>query len=409
MGGPLPGLCALAAAYMLSQFFRTALAVVAPEIAADLGLDPARLGFLSSTWFVAFAAAQIPIGVMLDHVGPRRTCGIVFAAAALGCVVFATAGSLAWAACGQALIGVGCAPVFMSTLVVLARWYPPARFATLSSIVLATGSLGTVLGATPLALAAHWLGWRGAILGMGGLVAVASLLVLLLVRDRPAGMAAPPRETLAGALRGVAEVMRNRSLLLILPISFTGYAVLVTVRGLWAGPYLAEVFGMDAVARGNVLLLMSLGIVGGTLVYGMLERRLDRRRLLVLCGCCAVITCLALLALVGSRSALLASILLVGIGTCGATYAIVMAQARRFLADKEVGRGFTLLNCACFAGAALLQAITGLVLSAAHDAGITGPGAFSILFAFIAGWLGIAAAIHTRSRDLRLSRAVAGR
>ena len=74
----LPTLAVLAAAYVLSQFFRTALAVVAPEIAADLGLDPARLGMLSSAWFWAFAAAQIPIGVALDRWGPRRTVSLLF-------------------------------------------------------------------------------------------------------------------------------------------------------------------------------------------------------------------------------------------------------------------------------------------------------------------------------------------
>ena len=73
--GPLAGLAALTSAYVLSQFFRTALGVVAPEIASDLGLEPARLGVLSAAWFLAFAAAQIPVGVALDRLGPRRTVG----------------------------------------------------------------------------------------------------------------------------------------------------------------------------------------------------------------------------------------------------------------------------------------------------------------------------------------------
>lgn len=63
-------MAALSVAYVLSQFFRTALAVVAPELAADLALDPTRLGVLSSAWFLAFAAAQLPIGVALDRWGP---------------------------------------------------------------------------------------------------------------------------------------------------------------------------------------------------------------------------------------------------------------------------------------------------------------------------------------------------
>ena len=103
----LPGLAALSVAYVLSQFFRTALAVVAPELAADLALDPTSLGVLSSAWFWAFAAAQLPIGVALDRWGPRRTVSILFLVAGLGCGVFAMAGSLGAAALGQILIGIG--------------------------------------------------------------------------------------------------------------------------------------------------------------------------------------------------------------------------------------------------------------------------------------------------------------
>ena len=236
----LPTLAVLAAAYVLSQFFRTALAVVAPEIAADLGLDPARLGMLSSAWFWAFAAAQIPIGVALDRWGPRRTVAVLFGAAGLGCLVFAGADSLGAAVVGQVLIGIGCAPVFMGVLVVLSRFYPAQLFAQFSSILLAVGTVGTLAGTTPLAMVAAEIGWRGAFLAMAALVALVALLVALVVRDRPPG-AAPPlaTESLAAALRGVLHVLANRRILAILPMCFTGYAVLITVRGLWAGPYLA--------------------------------------------------------------------------------------------------------------------------------------------------------------------------
>ena len=107
----LPTLAVLTGAYLLSQFFRTALAVVAPEIARDLALDPARLGVLSSAWFWAFATAQIPIGVALDRWGPRLTVSVLFGVAGLGCVAFARADGLASAAFGQVLIGIGCGPV----------------------------------------------------------------------------------------------------------------------------------------------------------------------------------------------------------------------------------------------------------------------------------------------------------
>jgi predicted MFS family arabinose efflux permease len=396
---PVPGLVALTAAYVLSQFFRTALAVVAPEVAADLGLDPGRLGALSAAWFLAFAAAQLPVGVALDRHGPRLTVGVLMTAAALGSVLLAAADGLGTAVLGQVLIGVGCAPVFMGTLVVLARWYPPERFAALTSVALAAGSAGTIAGTTPLALLAQALGWRGAYLVFAALVLAAALATLLLVRDAPPGAAA---ERPRGDRRsGLMSVLANRSLWAVLPLCFAGYAALVTVRGLWGGPYLAAAFGLAPVPRGNVLLLMSLGMIAGTLLYARVERRLDRRREPVIAGTAA--TVLALAALAAFPVALLqAAALLVLIGACGMTYALLMAQGRRFMADAEIGRGLTLLNGACFLGAAVLQGLSGLVVDGALALGAGEAGAYRWLFAFLAAYLAAALVLYLPSRDRRL-------
>jgi predicted MFS family arabinose efflux permease len=400
----LPTLIVLTLAYVLSQFFRTALAVVAPEVAKDLGLDAAALGLLSSAWFWAFAAAQIPIGVALDRFGPRRTVSTVFAAAGLGCLALALAPGLGSAVLGQVLIGIGCAPVFMGTLVVLTRFYDERRFAFLAATLLAIGSGGTLIGATPLAFAAETLGWRGAFLGMGGIVAATAVLVALLVRDGPAGAPAPrAEETLAQALRGVLAVARNRQLWAILPMSFTGYAVLVTVRGLWAGPWLAERFGLDPVARGNALLAVSVAMMLGTFTYGAVERRLDRRREPVIAGTLVAVFVLLLLALAPIGSVALATGLLAVFGFTGMTYALLMAQGRRFLGEAEVGRGLTFLNGACFSGAALIQASSGVVVELARGSGAGPAGAYAALFLFLAAALLLALLAYRRSSDRRLT------
>lgn len=398
----LPTLTVLTVAYMLSQYFRTAIAVVAPEMARDLDLSPAELGLLSSAWFWAFAAAQVPVGVALDRYGPRRVAGSVLASAALGCLLLASAGGVGMAVLAQALIGIGCAPVFMATLMVLARFYPPERFALLSSSILAIGNAGTLLGTTPLALAAKQIGWRGTFLVMGGTVALIAVLVATVTRDGPD----PHRKAhhaaeLAATMRGVAAVLRNRALWPLLPMCFAGYAVLVTVRGLWAGPFLAERFGLEPVARGHVLLLMSCATILGTLAYGAIEQRLDRRREPVLVGSCGAAVALLALAYVPAGSLGLAATLLALVGALGATYPLIMAQGRKFLADHELGRGFTFLNGITFLGAAFLQAVSGLAVAEAEARAELLGDHYALLFIMLAAWLVAAAAIFCRSMDAR--------
>ncbi len=71
---PARALSALTFAFGLSQFFRSCLAVIAPELQRDLALSAAGFGLLSSCFFLSFAFAQIPVGIAFDRwawAGPR--------------------------------------------------------------------------------------------------------------------------------------------------------------------------------------------------------------------------------------------------------------------------------------------------------------------------------------------------
>ena len=63
---------AFAAGYLLSYFYRNVNAVISPDLTRELSLSPGALGLLTAVYFVAFAAMQIPAGMLLDRYGPRR-------------------------------------------------------------------------------------------------------------------------------------------------------------------------------------------------------------------------------------------------------------------------------------------------------------------------------------------------
>ena len=103
---------------------------------------------------------------MLDRFGLRYTMAGLLLAAVAGSLVFAAADSLAILTLGRALIGIGCGGVFMGSVVVCARWFPPDRLVTAAAMVLAVGGTGNLMAATPVAYAADHMGWRGAFVAM---------------------------------------------------------------------------------------------------------------------------------------------------------------------------------------------------------------------------------------------------
>src|SRR5262247_490090 len=96
---------AFAAGFVLSFFFRSVNAVISPELTRELALQPASLGLLTSAYFMAFAAVQIPAGMLLDRYGPRRVEPVLLAIAGTGALAFAVADGVPGLAIARALIG----------------------------------------------------------------------------------------------------------------------------------------------------------------------------------------------------------------------------------------------------------------------------------------------------------------
>ncbi len=395
----------LCAAYVASQFYRVANAVIAPELMADLALSAEAMGVMTGAFFLSFAVAQIPLGVLLDRFGPRGTMSGLFLLAALGAAGFASGPDQTTVTIARAVIGVGCAAGLMGSLVAIARWFPAERFAALSSLLFAMGGLGTLLATTPLAWLSEAIGWRGSFWAMAGLTALAALALYAVVRDRPpdANEGGERPESWREVASGLRNVLANRQLWLVCAIQFTGYATLLAVMGLWAGPYFADVHGLDTVQRGHALLALNIASILGVMAYGRLDRRVARRKWLIVWAAAATAAILLVLALWPAPGLVAAMGLLVLFSGVASYVMLSHAHARAILPDHLVGRGLTLQNLAVFLGVFALQSLTGLIVGAFEPGadGTPPEAAHRAVFAALALCLALSAAIFSRARDVR--------
>ena len=178
------GIYALTLAYVLSQFYRTFLAVLTPVLTTELGMTKGDFAVASGVWFFSFAAMQFIIGVGLDRIGPRRTTFWILAPfGTIGGILFASAQAPWMIILAMALIGIGLSPVLMAAVFLFAKRYEPARFASLSSIFIGIGVGGAVLGASPLANAAGYFGWRPVMTALTALTFVVAVWVYTSMED----------------------------------------------------------------------------------------------------------------------------------------------------------------------------------------------------------------------------------
>lgn len=371
------------AAYVLSQFYRSFLAVIAPELANELALDPQALGNLQAYWIAGFVAMQLPVGWALDRLGPRRTISILMLAAVAGALLFARARSAFDLNIAMALIGIGCSAIYMGAIYVFGRINRPEQFALLCSWLLGIGAAGNLLAASPLAWAAASIGWRGAMLAMAGLTLLSALSVLALIRD-------PPRIGSSGFFSGITGILTLRALWPLLPLALVSYSVVLALRGLWAGPYFTDVHGLSAVERGHALLAMAAAMSAGAMIYGPLDRILGTRKWVVVGG--STVTAACFLALGLASPSLTSAILLTAVlGAFGMTYGVLMAHGRSFVPDHLLGRGITLLNILLIGGTGLLQPISGALMNAG--------GSYQMLFALFGLMLAAATAVYLLSKE----------
>ncbi len=260
--------------YFLSYLYRTVNAVIAPDLVRDVGIDPASLGLLTSAYFLAFAAAQLPLGVLLDRYGPRRVEAALLLFAAAGAVMFAWADSLAGLMAGRALIGLGVSACLMAAFKAFTLWFPPERLPLANGVQMISGGVGALAATTPVELALKLTDWRGVFLLVAGLTVLAAVLVYLVVPEKDGSRS---EETLQEQFAGIRTVFTSPVFWHIVPWAVAAQAAYLSILGLWSGPWLRDVAGYPRMDVANTLMGVSLAMMAGYFAFGAMAERLAKR------------------------------------------------------------------------------------------------------------------------------------
>jgi len=390
----------LIAIYIVSQFLRNSIGVIAPNLANELGMSPAEIGLMSSMFFFAFAAVQIPLGMALDRFGPRLCLLAGAAITVLGALVFAAAPSPAVLIFGRVLLGIGSSSAFMASLAVYARRFPPDRFATLVGLQLGIGTIGTLIATAPLAFSTAAIGWRGSFLLVGAFTFAVGVLIACVVRDEAAS--GPVRaERWTESMAGIVAVIRTPSVGRLFLMNIVVYSSFSMIVGLWGGPYLTHIYGYTLEERGSLLLIPVVAQIVGSLLWGPMDRVVGGYKLPVLVGAIGSAALLGYLAVVGELSQTGLIAWFVAFGFLCAFGPLLIAHGRSLFPLHLVGRGLTILNIGSMGGTFLVQVVSGFVIGlfpTTHD-GYYALDAYRAVFGLQTALILLACFAYLGSRD----------
>lgn len=362
----------LAAAYALVSVYRLSTAVLAGDLQGAFDATGAELGTLHASFFVVYAAFQLPSGVVADRLGSRWAVAGGTVVMSVGGLVFAAAASYPVAFFGRALIGFGGSFLFVAVLRFCANWYRPDEFARMSGLTLAVAGLGGVLATTPLALVVARAGWRETVSGLAALGFLVALVVTLVARDSPgdAGLdpvgdlPTPETPGLRGVARNARRVFAEPETWLAGAVLFAGTGVNITVFGLWGVPYVVQTYGLSVTGASTFTLLGSAGLLLGPPAIGYVSDRTERRTGLVVVGMALYAAAFALLSAVGRPPLAVVGLCFFLAGFLAGSYALVYSVIKERHAAAASGVSTGTVNTVAFAGAAVLPGAMGLVLDA---------------------------------------------
>jgi sugar phosphate permease len=358
----------LAALLSFSMFYRVSNAVIARNLVKDLRLSTETLGILGGAFFYSFALLQVPMGILLDRIGPRMVMSGFAIIGASGALIFSASHSLTTALIGRILLGAGMASMLMGSMKVFVLRFSPQQFATLSGALVSLGTLGSLLASSPLAYLTMTIGWRHTFLYAGMITAILGCLAFWILKDgqsqTKAAFSSPEQGRNLSLSKLRKLVLGNLSFWQIGAFSFFRYGTFVTLQGLWLGPYLMEVKGFSPVQAGNLLMTLSIGFIAGAPISGyLLDRVFHSTKLTTLCG--VSVYALLLIPLTGAadiESPVLFSMLFLIIGFFNSFGTFAFAHVKQLFPLEISGTVIAGINFFSMAGAATLMPLLGKVI-----------------------------------------------
>ncbi|WP_431831562.1 MFS transporter [Cupriavidus consociatus] len=367
--------------FLVSYVFRGVNLGFAPHLTRELGLNAGDLGLLTSFYFLGFACAQLPAGILLDRYGPRRTEAAMLLVAVAGSLVFALAPGMAGLAAGRLLIGVGVSVCLGAAIQALSMWFPLSRMPLLNGVVMAIGGFGAVLVGTPLSWLLSLADWRMVSAGLAAVSLAMAALLWFGVPDKPrAG-----KESLREQLRGTRQILGSERFWRVVPLTLLNQGVFLAVQTLWVGAFLRDVPGFDPATSARLVSVIGLAMMAGCVGSGWAARHLERIGVSLYAFAGIGMTgFIVVQALLMAQVPLPPVLLWAAYGVFGSSGILTYAVLARSFPDALIGRATTALTLTVFLATFACQVGVGFVLDLFPSSGGHYPKA-----AHMAAWGGL--------------------
>lgn len=364
-------------AYAAAVFQRASLSVSGLEAQRRFHANATELSLFLFLQLGVYASMQVPVGLLVDRWGSRRTIATGAALMAAGQALLAFAVNIPEAVGARVLVGGGDAMTFISALRVAQAWFPPTQVPVMTQLTGIVGQLGQVAAAYPLVALLRSAGWTASFSTAAGISAAVSLSVMLSLRDQPAEAGPLARPAPGAVVANLRAAWRENGTRIGVWTHFVCQFSGNVFALLWGYPFLVAGEGVSPGLAGGLISAMVLLSMGVGPSLGALTGRWPLRRsvlVILIVGSTAAVWGVVLV-WPGRAPLALLSLLILVLSSNGPGSLIGFDYARTYNPPERTGSANGIVNVGGFVASLVMILGVGLVLDAT---GASRPGSYSL-------------------------------
>lgn len=348
--------------YCYEYFLRVTPSMMTNELMQTYQLDAAMLGHLAAFYYYAYTPMQLPVGLLIDHYGPRRLLIFASLICVLGTILFAFSDRLLFAQIGRFLVGFGSAFGFVSVLKLATLWLPIRRFAMISGLATTAGMIAAIIGDNAMAFLVHLTGWRNTVYISAGLGVGLACLIAALMPDSYQKNTGTQWKEFKQLVKGAYQFIKDYRIWLNGIVGCILYLPLSAFAELWGIPYLQNAMHYTSSEAASTISAVFLGWAIGGPLAGRFSDVAENRILPMFIGAISCGTIISLILIFPNVSHFTLSILLFLFGLSSSAQVIVFAFCRDLSPFKLSGTALALTNMLVMVGAIISQPAIGILL-----------------------------------------------
>jgi len=357
----------IGAMFVLYQFMlQGSISVMIPQLMQDFSTDVVGVSFLSASFMIPYLLLQIPSGLLVDKIGPRKLIIYGFILCAIACFVFSRSQMFSTAVASRLIMGIVTAPGLVCAMYLASQWFPPKRFAMLAGLTELAGMFGGAMGAEGLAFAVERFGWRTTLLFCAVAGAILMDLALFYVKERETKNNEKPDEE---------SVWHKFKLVISIPqIWINGiyagflFAIVSGFAAFWCIPYMQKLYHVNLATAGGIAAMLFIGAGVGSPILGWLSDFIGRRKPVMIVGNIIALVLLLIAFYLPGVPLQLMFVLMFFLGFFSSVYMIPYAIVREITPPDICGTALGMVNMlAILFGAPILQPLIGWLLMFFYD------------------------------------------